>query len=81
MSYSYFVTLSRTYRIDISDPRVEKVIICCSTLDQALSAQYWALERDDYRSVNIVKTKPYYSKRKYKVEYWDYNTKKGLIEG
>ena len=81
MAYSYFVTLSRTYRIDISDPRIEKVVICCNTIDNAIMAQYWALYQGDYRAVNITTTKPYYSKRKYKVEYWDYNTKKGLIEG
>lgn len=79
--YTYFVTLSRKDRIDVSDPRTEKVIICCSTLDRAILAQAWAYTKDEYRSINLVKRKPYYSSKRYKPTYIDYETLKNTIEG
>lgn len=73
MAYTHYVTMSSKYHLDtLIDHRIEKIVICCENVNQAMTAHKWALSRNDMRSVNITTTKPYYSSKRYKVQYWDY---------
>jgi len=53
--------------------KIAKLVICCRTPEEVDVALTWARLRDEMKYISFQKKKPYYSKSRYQVTYWDYS--------